>query len=66
MDLTASGMTNSRIHVVCSPSGFVGGKSVKNHCDRNFTTLHASSRSGAVALWLGTAHAREGGARNDA
>lgn len=66
MDPTASGMTNSPIAAVCSVSCLVDGKSVKNHCDRNFTALHASRHSEAVALRLGTAHATEGGTRHHA
>ncbi|MDJ1134605.1 hypothetical protein [Streptomyces iconiensis] len=54
-------VVNSRIATAC----FVGGKFVKNHSERVFTTLHASSRSEANALWLGTAHATEGGTRHD-
>ncbi|MFG3252606.1 response regulator [Streptomyces sp. NPDC048172] len=51
MDLIASGMTNSEIAATC----FISEKTVKNHINRIFTKLHASSRSEAIARWLGTA-----------
>lgn len=52
MELIADGMSNQQIAATC----FISEKTVKNHINRIFTKLHASSRSEAVALWLGRAH----------
>ncbi|MEU8591579.1 response regulator transcription factor [Streptomyces sp. NPDC048664] len=57
MDLIASGMNNRQIAAVC----FISEKTVKNHINRIFAKLHSSSRSEAIAYWLGTA--REGWGR---
>ena len=57
MDLIASGMNNQQIAATC----FISEKTVKNHINRIFAKLHSSSRSEAIAHWLGTA--REGWAR---
>ncbi|GGZ55875.1 response regulator transcription factor [Streptomyces bluensis] len=54
MDLIASGMNNRQIAAAC----FISEKTVKNHINRIFAKLHSSSRSEAIAHWLGTA--REG------
>ncbi|MFF3907656.1 response regulator [Streptomyces sp. NPDC001848] len=54
MDLIAAGMNNRQIAAAC----FISEKTVKNHINRIFTKLHSSSRSEAIARWLGTA--REG------
>ncbi|WP_329545737.1 response regulator transcription factor [Streptomyces sp. NBC_01356] len=54
MDLIASGMSNRQIAATC----FISEKTVKNHINRIFAKLHSSSRSEAIAHWLGTA--REG------
>ncbi|MFJ6116558.1 response regulator [Streptomyces sp. NPDC054775] len=54
MDLIASGMNNRQIAAAC----FISEKTVKNHINRIFAKLHSSSRSEAIARWLGTA--REG------
>ncbi|MPY60418.1 response regulator [Streptomyces spongiae] len=54
MDLIASGMNNRQIAATC----FISEKTVKNHINRIFAKLHSSSRSEAIAHWLGTA--REG------
>ncbi len=51
MDLIASGMNNRRIAAAC----FISEKTVKNHINRIFAKLHSSSRSEAIAYWLGTA-----------
>ncbi|MGW7264145.1 response regulator [Streptomyces sp. NPDC054842] len=51
MDLIASGMNNQQIAAAC----FISEKTVKNHINRIFAKLHASSRSEAIAHWLGTA-----------
>ncbi|GAB2802672.1 response regulator transcription factor [Streptomyces daliensis] len=51
MGLIASGMTNAQIAATC----FISEKTVKNHINRIFTKLSATSRSEAIALWLGTA-----------
>ncbi|MFD7709989.1 response regulator [Streptomyces sp. NPDC059785] len=52
MDLIASGMNNRQIAAAC----FISEKTVKNHINRIFAKLHSSSRSEAIAHWLGTAH----------
>ncbi|WP_055492307.1 response regulator transcription factor [Streptomyces sp. TP-A0356] len=57
MDLIASGMNNRQIAAAC----FISEKTVKNHINRIFAKLHSSSRSEAIAHWLGTA--REGWSR---
>jgi DNA-binding NarL/FixJ family response regulator len=54
MDLIASGMSNRQIAAAC----FISEKTVKNHINRIFAKLHSSTRSEAIAHWLGTA--REG------
>ncbi|MFE7752505.1 response regulator [Streptomyces sp. NPDC057428] len=51
MELIASGMSNHQIAATC----FISEKTVKNHINRIFTKLHSSSRSEAIARWLGTA-----------
>lgn len=57
MDLIASGMSNRQIAAAC----FISEKTVKNHINRIFAKLHSSTRSEAIAHWLGTA--REGWSR---
>ncbi|MGW0845376.1 response regulator [Streptomyces sp. NPDC002787] len=52
MDLIASGMNNRQIAATC----FISEKTVKNHINRIFAKLHTSTRSEAIAHWLGTAH----------
>ncbi|MFF4366356.1 response regulator [Streptomyces sp. NPDC001594] len=51
MDLIASGMSNQQIAAVC----FISEKTVKNHINRIFAKLQSTSRSEAIAHWLGTA-----------
>ncbi|MFJ8918560.1 response regulator [Streptomyces sp. NPDC102415] len=51
MELIASGMSNHQIAATC----FISEKTVKNHINRIFTKLHSTSRSEAIARWLGTA-----------
>jgi DNA-binding NarL/FixJ family response regulator len=51
MDHIASGMSNQQIAATC----FISEKTVKNHINRIFAKLHSTSRSEAVAKWLGTA-----------
>ncbi|MFL3869019.1 response regulator transcription factor [Streptomyces griseobrunneus] len=51
MDLIASGMSNQQIAATC----FISEKTVKNHINRIFTKLHSTTRSEAIARWLGTA-----------
>jgi DNA-binding NarL/FixJ family response regulator len=51
MDLIATGMNNQQIAATC----FISEKTVKNHINRIFAKLHSSSRSEAIAHWLGTA-----------
>lgn len=51
MDLIASGMNNQQIAATC----FISEKTVKNHINRIFAKLHSTSRSEAVAKWLGVA-----------
>ncbi|MEU9286839.1 response regulator transcription factor [Streptomyces sp. NPDC048275] len=57
MDLIATGMSNRQIAATC----FISEKTVKNHINRIFAKLHSTSRSEAIAHWLGTA--REGWSR---
>jgi DNA-binding NarL/FixJ family response regulator len=52
MDLIAAGMNNRQIAATC----FIAEKTVKNHINRIFAKLHSSSRSEAIAHWLGTTH----------
>ncbi|MFF9351407.1 response regulator [Streptomyces sp. NPDC014734] len=59
MELIASGMSNQQIAATC----FISEKTVKNHINRIFTKLHSTSRSEAIARWLGTAPAAGPGAR---
>ncbi|MFB7549158.1 response regulator [Streptomyces sp. NPDC056154] len=61
MELIASGMSNQQIAATC----FISEKTVKNHINRIFTKLHSTSRSEAIARWLGTAPATGPGARGD-
>ncbi|MER5495330.1 MULTISPECIES: response regulator transcription factor [unclassified Streptomyces] len=56
MDLIASGMNNRQIAAAC----FISEKTVKNHINRIFAKLHSTSRSEAIARWLGTAPATPG------
>ncbi|MFC5804452.1 response regulator transcription factor [Streptomyces formicae] len=56
MDLIASGMSNQQIAATC----FISEKTVKNHINRIFAKLHSTSRSEAIAVWLGTAHTGTG------
>ncbi|MEH0398214.1 response regulator transcription factor [Streptomyces sp. B21-088] len=51
MELISSGMSNQQIAATC----FISEKTVKNHINRIFTKLHSTSRSEAIARWLGTA-----------
>ncbi|MGE7389685.1 response regulator [Streptomyces sp. NPDC004126] len=51
MDLIASGMNNQQIAGAC----FISEKTVKNHINRIFAKLQSTSRSEAIARWLGTA-----------
>ncbi|MEV0095995.1 response regulator transcription factor [Streptomyces sp. NPDC050738] len=51
MDLIASGMNNQQIAATC----FISEKTVKNHINRIFAKLHSTTRSEAIAVWLGTA-----------
>ncbi|MFI9581242.1 response regulator [Streptomyces sp. NPDC052236] len=57
MDLIASGMTNQQIAATC----FISEKTVKNHINRIFAKLQSTSRSEAIAVWLGTARGHGGG-----
>ncbi|WP_045559176.1 response regulator transcription factor [Streptomyces sp. FxanaA7] len=50
MDLIASGMNNRQIAATC----FISEKTVKNHINSIFAKLHSSTRSEAIAHWLGT------------
>lgn len=50
MDLIASGMNNAQIAATC----FISEKTVKNHINRIFTKLRVTTRSQAIAHWLGT------------
>ncbi|MET9323232.1 response regulator transcription factor [Streptomyces sp. NPDC003038] len=51
MDLIASGMSNQQIAAAC----FISEKTVKNHINRIFAKLQSTTRSEAIARWLGTA-----------
>ncbi|WP_330332348.1 response regulator transcription factor [Streptomyces sp. NBC_00536] len=51
MDLIASGMSNQQIAATC----FISEKTVKNHINRIFAKLQSTTRSEAIARWLGTA-----------
>ncbi|MGW0362228.1 response regulator [Streptomyces sp. NPDC002990] len=51
MDLIASGMSNQQIAAAC----FISEKTVKNHINRIFAKLRSTTRSEAIARWLGTA-----------
>ncbi len=51
MNHIASGMNNRQIAAAC----FISEKTVKNHINRIFAKLHATTRSEAIARWLGTA-----------
>ncbi|WP_461028033.1 response regulator [Streptomyces sparsus] len=57
MSHIASGMANAQIAATC----FVAEKTVKNHINRIFTKLHTTTRSEAIAVWLGTARGRTAG-----
>ncbi|MDK1476614.1 response regulator transcription factor [Streptomyces sp. 549] len=57
MSHIASGMANAQIAAAC----FVAEKTVKNHINRIFTKLHTTTRSEAIAVWLGTARGRTAG-----
>ncbi|MEU8893490.1 response regulator transcription factor [Streptomyces sp. NPDC048442] len=57
MDLIAAGMSNQQIAATC----FISEKTVKNHINRIFAKLHSTTRSEAIARWVGTA--RSGGRR---
>ncbi|MEV4945078.1 response regulator transcription factor [Streptomyces sp. NPDC053755] len=50
MDLIASGMNNRQIADTC----FISEKTVKNHINRIFAKLRSTTRSEAIAAWLGT------------
>ncbi|WP_031068511.1 response regulator transcription factor [Streptomyces sp. NRRL S-118] len=54
MDLIASGLTNQQIAATC----FISQKTVKNHINRIFAKLNATSRGEAIAIWHGV---RRGG-----
>ncbi|MGW0709015.1 response regulator [Streptomyces sp. NPDC002643] len=54
MDLIASGMNNRQIAATC----FISEKTVKNHINHIFAKLHSSTRSEAIAHWLGTTPGR--------
>ncbi|MGW1137880.1 response regulator [Streptomyces zhihengii] len=56
MDLIASGMSNQQIAATC----FISEKTVKNHINRIFAKLHSTSRSEAIAVWIGTARTDHG------
>ncbi|MGW6706790.1 response regulator [Streptomyces sp. NPDC054956] len=51
MELIASGMNNQQIAAAC----FISEKTVKNHINRIFAKLQSTTRSEAIARWLGTA-----------
>ncbi|MFD9304415.1 response regulator [Streptomyces sp. NPDC060048] len=51
MELIASGMNNQQIAAAC----FISEKTVKNHINRIFAKLRSTTRSEAIARWLGTA-----------
>ncbi|MET8680711.1 response regulator transcription factor [Streptomyces sp. NPDC004647] len=50
MDLIATGMSNQHIAATC----FISEKTVKNHINRIFGKLRCSTRSEAIAAWMGT------------
>ncbi|MFE9402721.1 response regulator [Streptomyces sp. NPDC006530] len=52
MELIAAGMNNQHIAATC----FISEKTVKNHINRIFAKLGATTRSAAIARWLGVAH----------
>jgi DNA-binding NarL/FixJ family response regulator len=56
MDLIAAGMSNQQIAATC----FISEKTVKNHINRIFAKLHSTSRSEAIATWVGTRTAGSG------
>ncbi|MCT2592008.1 response regulator transcription factor [Streptomyces sp. N2-109] len=56
MELIASGMNNSQIAATC----FISEKTVKNHINRIFTKLRVTTRSEAIAHWLGTSRPCDG------
>lgn len=51
MELIAAGMNNQQIAATC----FISEKTVKNHINRIFAKLQSTTRSEAIARWLGTA-----------
>lgn len=51
MEVVAQGLTNSQI----ARQMFLSEKTVKNHINRIFAKLQVTSRTQAVAVWLGTA-----------
>ncbi|MFE9117207.1 response regulator [Streptomyces sp. NPDC007172] len=53
MELIAAGMSNQQIAATC----FISEKTVKNHINRIFAKLHSTTRSEAIAHWLGVRHA---------
>ncbi|MFC7217245.1 response regulator [Streptomyces polyrhachis] len=59
LELIASGMANAQIAATC----FISEKTVKNHINRIFAKLQSSSRSEAVARWLGITDGRGRGSR---
>ncbi|MFJ2745078.1 response regulator [Streptomyces sp. NPDC087440] len=56
MDLIAAGMNNQQIAATC----FISEKTVKNHINRIFAKLHSTSRSEAIAMWMGTSRTGTG------
>ena len=50
MELLAAGRSNSEIAATL----FLASKTVKNHINRIFAKLHVTTRSQAIAVWLGT------------
>ncbi|EFG64729.1 response regulator transcription factor [Streptomyces sp. SPB074] len=57
MNLIAAGLNNRQIAAAC----FITEKTVKNHINRIFAKLQTTTRSEAIARWLGTAHPALGG-----
>ncbi|MET9364905.1 response regulator transcription factor [Streptomyces sp. NPDC006632] len=53
MELIAAGMSNQQIAATC----FISEKTVKNHINRIFAKLHATTRGEAIARWLGASDA---------
>ncbi|MFF4184750.1 response regulator [Streptomyces sp. NPDC001691] len=53
MELIAAGMSNQQIAATC----FISEKTVKNHINRIFAKLRSTTRSEAIARWLGVSHA---------